>query len=90
MIILNDKKVTAKTYAKHMAYKHMTKLYDNPEEYTDDNFKHATQREQEEILNQISLQEDRVRKSLGVKFDTLHSQNNWSVKVEGKKLWQNF
>jgi hypothetical protein len=27
---------------------------------------------------------------LGVKFDTLHSQNNWSVKVEGKKLWQNF
>ena len=49
MIILNDKKVTAKTYAKHMAYKHMTKLYDNPEEYTDDNFKHATQREQEEI-----------------------------------------
>ncbi len=86
MIILNDKKVTAKTYAKHMAYKHMTKLYDSPEKYTDNNFKHATQREQEEILNQISLQEDRVRKSLGVKFDTLHSQNNWSVKVEGKKL----
>ena len=86
MIILNNKKVTAKTYAKHMAYKHMTKFYDNPEEYTDDNYQHATQREQEEILNQISLQEDRVRKSLGVKFDTLHSQNNWSVKVEGKKL----
>ena len=86
MIILNYKKVTAKTYAKHMAYKHMTKLYDNPEEYTDDNYQHATQREQEEILNQISLQEDRVRKSLGVKFDTIHSQNNWSVKIEGKKL----
>ena len=86
MIILNDKKVTAKTYAKHMAYKHMTKLYDKPEEYTDENYQHATQREQEEILNQISLQEDRVRKSLGVKFDTITSATNWTKKVEGKKL----
>jgi|TARA_R110001583_G_scaffold139700_1_gene291898 hypothetical protein len=86
MIIYQGKKVTAKTYAKHITHDHLVKLYDKPEEYTDENYQHATQREQEEILNQISLQEDRVRKSLGVKFDTITSATNWTKKVEGKKL----
>tara|TARA_R100001530_G_C4183030_1_gene119946 strand:+ start:203 stop:463 length:261 start_codon:yes stop_codon:yes gene_type:complete len=86
MIIYQDKKVTAKTYAKHITHDHLIKLYDSPEEYTDKNFHHATEREQEEILNQISLQEDKVRRSLGIKYKDIQSSTNWTKKVEGKKL----
>ena len=53
MITYEDKKVTAKTYAKHNVSDHLMKLFDNPEKYLGCEFEDFTGKEKEEVLKQL-------------------------------------
>ena len=68
MITHKDNKVTAKTLAKHSVSEHLKKLFDKPTDYISGFFENLTHREQDEVLKHISLYEDRVHKTLGVKI----------------------
>ena len=81
MIEYNGKKVTPKVYAKHQVSDYLMKLFDNPEVHMDKGFTNATQREQAEIMNQVSLFEDRIHKLLGVKFKEIKSASNFSKSI---------
>ena len=81
MIEYNGKKVTPKVYAKHQVSDYLMKLFDNPEVHMDKGFANATQREQAEIMNQVSLFEDRIHKLLGVKFKEIKSASNFSKSI---------
>jgi len=76
MIEYNDKKVTAKVYAKHKVSDHVMDLFDSPAYHMDESFTKATPKEQDEILKHISLFEDRIHK-LGVKFKSITSSSNY-------------
>ena len=67
MITHNNNKVTAKTLAKHSVSEHLKKLFDKPTDYIPGFFGKLTHREQDEVLKHISLFEDRIHKTLGVK-----------------------
>jgi len=56
-------------------------LFDNPDKYLDKNYNNMTSREQEEVLNQISLFEARVHKTLGVKFKEIVSSTNFKKSI---------
>jgi len=77
MIEYNDKKVTAKVYAKHKVSDHVMDLFDSPAYHMDESFTKATPKEQDEILKHISLFEDRIHKLLGVKFKSITSSSNY-------------
>jgi hypothetical protein len=77
MITYQDKKVTPKVYAKHQVSDHLMKLFDNPEFHMDENFVNFTDKEQQEILKQVSIFEDRVHKLLGVRFKEINSTTNF-------------
>jgi hypothetical protein len=47
----------------------------------DENFANCTQREQAEIMNQVSLFEDRIHKLLGVKFKSISSSSNFEKSI---------
>jgi hypothetical protein len=81
MIEYKDKKVTPKVYAKHQVSDYLMDLFDNPEVHMDKGFTNATQREQAEIMNQVSLFEDRIHKLLGVKFKEIKSASNFSKSI---------
>jgi hypothetical protein len=81
MIEYNGKKVTPKVYAKHQVSDYLMKLFDNPEVHMDKGFTNCTQREQAEIMNQVSLFEDRIHKLLGVKFKEIKSASNFSKSI---------
>ena len=81
MIEYKDKKVTPKVYAKHQVSDYLMGLFDNPEVHMDKGFSNATQREQAEIMNQVSLFEDRIHKLLGVKFKEIKSASNFSKSI---------
>jgi len=81
MIEYNGKKVTPKVYAKHQVSDYLMKLFDNPEVHMDENFANCTQREQAEIMNQVSLFEDRIHKLLGVKFKSISSSSNFEKSI---------
>jgi hypothetical protein len=81
MIEYNGKKVTPKVYAKHQVSDYLMKLFDNPEVHMDKDFVNCTQREQAEIMNQVSLFEDRIHKLLGVKFKEIKSASNFSKSI---------
>ena len=81
MIEYNGKKVTPKVYAKHQVSDYLMKLFDNPEVHMDENFTNFTQREQAEIMNQVSLFEDRIHKLLGVKFKSISSSSNFEKSI---------
>jgi hypothetical protein len=81
MIEYNGKKVTPKVYAKHQVSDYLMKLFDNPEVHMDKDFTNATQREQDEIMNQVSLFEDRIHKLLGVKFKSITSSSNFEKSI---------
>jgi hypothetical protein len=81
MIEYNGKKVTPKVYAKHQVSDYLMKLFDNPEVHMDKDFANCTQREQAEIMNQVSLFEDRIHKLLGVKFKEIKSASNFSKSI---------
>jgi hypothetical protein len=57
------------------------KLFDNPEVHMDKDFTNCTQREQAEIMNQVSLFEDRIHKLLGVKFKSITSSSNFEKSI---------
>jgi hypothetical protein len=57
------------------------KLFDNPEVHMDKDFANCTQREQAEIMNQVSLFEDRIHKLLGVKFKSITSSSNFEKSI---------
>ena len=81
MIEYNGKKVTPKVYAKHQVSDYLMKLFDNPEVHMDKDFTNFTQREQAEIMNQVSLFEDRIHKLLGVKFKSISSSSNFEKSI---------
>lgn len=81
MIEYNGKKVTPKVYAKHQVSDYLMDLFDNPEVHMDKDFANCTQREQAEIMNQVSLFEDRIHKLLGVKFKSITSSSNFEKSI---------
>jgi len=56
-------------------------LFDSPEVHMDKGFANATPREQAEIMNQVSLFEDRIHKLLGVKFKSITSSSNFEKSI---------
>ena len=68
MITHKDNKVTAKTLAKHSVSEHLKKLFDKPTDYIPGFFENLSHREEDDVLKHISLYEDRVHKTLGVKI----------------------
>ena len=81
MIEYNNKKVTPKVYAKHQVSDYLMRLFDSPEVHMDKDFANCTPREQDEILNQVSLFEDRIHKLLGVKFKSITSKSNYKKSI---------
>jgi len=81
MIEYNGKKVTPKVYAKHQVSDYLMELFNSPEVYMDKGFTNATHREQAEIMNQVSLFEDRIHKLLGVKFKSITSSSNFEKSI---------
>ena len=84
MIIYQNKKVTAKVKAKHIISNHLLKIFDklkhNPEEL-EDNWEIMTSREEELVLDQVSLYEDRILKLLGVKLTDIQSANDYKKSI---------
>ena len=84
MILYQNKKVTAKVKAKHIISDYLMKVFDklqhNPEELVDD-WEIMTSREQELVSDQVSLFEDRVHKTLGVKFKEIVSSTNFKKSI---------
>jgi len=84
MILYQNKKVTAKVKAKHIISNHLLKIFDklkhNPEEL-EDNWEIMTSREEELVLDQVSLYEDRILKLLGVKLTDIQSANDYKKSI---------
>jgi|TARA_R100001530_G_scaffold51767_1_gene38365 hypothetical protein len=84
MIIYQNKKVTAKVKAKHIISNYLLKIFDklkhNPEEL-EDNWEIMTSREEELVLDQVSLYEDRILKLLGVKLTDIQSANDYKKSI---------
>ena len=84
MIIYQNKKVTAKVKAKHIISNHLLNIFDklkhNPEEL-EDNWEIMTSREEELVLDQVSLYEDRILKLLGVKLTDIQSANDYKKSI---------
>ena len=84
MIIYQNKKVTAKVKAKHIISNHLLKIFDklkhNPEEL-EDNWEIMTSREEELVLDQVSLYEDIILKLLGVKLTDIQSANDYKKSI---------
>ena len=81
MIEYSGRKVTPKVYAKHQVSDYLMGLFDSPEVHMDKGFANATPREQSEIMNQVSLFEDRIHKLLGVKFKSITSSSNFEKSI---------
>jgi len=82
MITYKEKKVTPKTLAKHVVAEALRKVFDKPEDYINDKTLNAmTVREQEQVFNQLSLWEDRLHKTLGVKLKNFISKTNYEVGI---------
>lgn len=84
MIEYNNKKVTPKVYAKHIISDELMKIFDrlkhNPQEINS-NWKFLTSKEEDIVLDQVSLFEDRIHKLLGVKFKSITSSNNFEKSI---------
>ena len=76
-----DKTVSPKVYAKHQVSDHMMHLFDHPMGTMDEDFAKATTKEQDEILRQVSLLEDRIHKLIGVSFKTITSKSNFTKSI---------
>jgi hypothetical protein len=84
MIQYNKIKVTAKVKAKHTISDYLMKVFDglkyNPLDFIDD-WETMTTKEQEAVIDQVSLFEDRIHKLLGVKFKEITSASNFSKSI---------
>ena len=84
MIQYNKIKVSAKVKAKHTIADYLMKVFDglkhNPLDFIDD-WETMTNKEQEAVIDQVSLYEDRILKLLGVKLKEIISANNFSKSI---------
>ena len=84
MIQYNKIKVTAKVKSKHTVSDYLMKVFDglkhNPLDFIDD-WETMTTKEQEAVIDQVSLFEDRIHKLLGVKFKEITSASNFSKSI---------
>ena len=84
MIQYKNKKVTAKVKAKHIISDELMKIFDrlkhNPQEISSD-WQYLTSKEEDTVLDQVSLFEDRIHKLLGVKFKSITSSNNYEKSI---------
>jgi len=84
MIEYNNKKVTPKVYAKHIISDELMKIFDRLKHNPQDinlNWKYLTSKEEDIVLNQVSLFEDRIHKLLGVKFKSITSSNTYEKSI---------
>ena len=84
MIQYNKIKVSAKVKAKHTIADYLMKVFDglkhNPLDFIDD-WETMTNKEQEAVIDQVSLFEDRILKLLVVKLKEIISANNFSKSI---------
>ena len=84
MIQYNKIRVSAKVKAKHTIADYLMKVFDglkhNPLDFIDD-WETMTNKEQEAVIDQVSLFEDRILKLLGVKLKEIISANNFSKSI---------
>jgi len=84
MIEYNGKKVTPKVYAKHIISDELMKIFDrlkhNPQDINN-NWQYLTSKEENTILDHVSLFEDRIHKLLGVKFKSITSSNTYEKSI---------
>jgi len=84
MIEYNNKKVTPKVYAKHIISDELMKIFDrlkhNPQDINN-NWQYLTSKEENTILDHVSLFEDRIHKLLGVKFKSITSSNTYEKSI---------
>ena len=84
MIQYNKIKVSAKVKAKHIISDYLMNVFDGlkhtPENLVDD-WDTMTDREQDLVIDQVSLFEDRIHKLLGVEWDYIISSNNKAKKI---------
>lgn len=84
MIEYNNKKVTPKVYAKHIISDELMKIFDrlkhNPQDINN-NWQYLTSKEEDTVLDQVSLYEDRIHKLLGVKFKSITSSNTYEKSI---------
>jgi len=84
MIQYKEIKVTAKVKAKHIISDELMKVFDtlkiDPKSLVDD-WDLMTTKEQEAVIDQVSLFEDRIHKLLGVKFKEITSASNFSKSI---------
>ena len=84
MIQYNKIKVSAKVKAKQTISDYLMKVFDglkhNPLDFIDD-WETMTTKEQEAVIDQVSLFEDRIHKLLGVKFKEITSASNFSKSI---------
>ena len=84
MIQYNKINVSAKVKAKHTISDYLMKVFDglkhNPLDFIDD-WETMTTKEQEAVIDQVSLFEDRIHKLLGVKFKEITSASNFNKSI---------
>jgi len=84
MIEYNNKKVTPKVFAKHIISDELMKIFDrlkhNPQDINP-NWQYLTSKEENTVLDQVSLFEDRIHKLLGVKFKSITSSSNFEKSI---------
>ena len=70
--------------SKHIISDELMKIFDrlkhNPQEINS-NWKFLTSKEEDIVLDQVSLFEDRIHKLLGVKFKSITSSNNFEKSI---------
>jgi len=84
MIQYKNKKVTAKVKAKHIISDELMKIFDrlkHKPETIDEDWQYLTSKEEDTVLDQVSLFEDRIHKLLGVKFKSITSSNNFEKSI---------
>ena len=84
MIEYQKKKVTPKVFAKHIISDELMKIFDrlkhNPQEISS-NWQYLTSKEEDTVLDQVSLFEDRIHKLLGVKFKSITSSITYEKSI---------
>jgi len=84
MIEYQKKKVTPKVFAKHIISDELMKIFDRLKHNPQDinlNWKYLTSKEEDIVLDQVSLFEDRIHKLLGVKFKSITSSNTYEKSI---------
>ena len=84
MITYKGKKVTAKVKAKHIVSDEVMKIFDNLKknpELLDSDWQYLTSKEEDSVLDYVSIFEDKIHKLLGVNFKQIISSNNYTKSI---------